>query len=251
MAGVDAAYDPACIRAFQPTVADCGRVSGGNILTLRRSARPGMRVHRGYGRTRCIRGIRVTEIRPTGDAAAAQWLLRSDVDRRDLVRHGPPGFDVYVRIALFQDARTDAGNLSGEAPVDGVRAALATLGSYTATPSTGYAAIWEGWVSGVPAPTAPRVEIPHRVMLLFTGPVEALRDAPAVAWYGSAEGHAQEPHLVWPEDQAWCLACEVDEEIEFTVGCSEDASRALERAMPGAVRRVPYGEPAPMYRGEA
>ena len=26
-----------------------------------------------------------------------------------------------------------------------------------------------------------------------------------------------EPHLVWPEDQAWCLACEVDEEVEFTV----------------------------------
>ncbi|RMB58715.1 hypothetical protein EAX62_11280 [Tessaracoccus antarcticus] len=23
------------------------------------------------------------------------------------------------------------------------------------------------------------------------------------------------PHLVWPEDRAWCLACEVDEEIEF------------------------------------
>jgi hypothetical protein len=30
---------------------------------------------------------------------------------------------------------------------------------------------------------------------------------------------------VWPEDQAWCLACEVDEEIEFTVGCSLDVSK--------------------------
>jgi hypothetical protein len=62
-------------------------------------------------------------------------------------------------------------------------------------------------------------------MLLFTGPVEALKDAPALAWYGSAAGRYQEPHLVWPEDQAWCLADEVDEEIEFTVGCSEEASR--------------------------
>lgn len=85
-------------------------------------------------------------------------------------------------------------------------------------------------------------------MLLFTGPVEALRDAPALAWYGSAAGIAQEPHLVWPEDQAWCVACEVDEEIEFTVGCSAEASQALARALPGAVRRVRYGEPAPMYR---
>ena len=88
-------------------------------------------------------------------------------------------------------------------------------------------------------------------MLLFTGPVEALRDAPALAWYGSAAGVEQEPHLVWPQDQAWCLACEVDEEIEFTVGCSVEASQALTRALPGAVRRVRYGEPAPMYRDPA
>jgi hypothetical protein len=160
--------------------------------------------------------MRVTEIRPAADADAAQWLLRSDVDWWDLVRYGPTGFDVYVRIAFPQDSGTDADNPSGEAPADAVRAALATLASYTATPFKGYAAIWEGWVSGTPAPRAPRVEIPNRMMLLFTGPVEALTDAPALAWHGSAAGVAQEPHLVWPEDQAWCLACEVDEEIEFT-----------------------------------
>jgi hypothetical protein len=85
-------------------------------------------------------------------------------------------------------------------------------------------------------------------MLLYTGPVKALRDAPALAWYGFAADLKQEPHLVWPEDKAWCLACEVDEEIEFTVGCSRDASQALAGALPGAVRRVRYGEPAPMYR---
>jgi hypothetical protein len=72
----------------------------------------------------------------------------------------------------------------------------------------------------------------------LTGPVEALRDAAALAWYGSAAGIAQEPHLVWPGAQVWCLACEVDEEIEFIVGCSEEASQALARALPGAIRRV-------------
>jgi len=192
----------------------------------------------------------VTEIRPAADPDAAQWLLRSDVDWWDLVRYGPPGFDVYVRIALAQDVGADAGNRSGEALVDAVRAALAALGSYTATPSKAYAAIWEGWTSMAPPPQAPRVEIPNRAMLLFTGPVEALRDAPAVAWYGSAAGIYQDPHLVWPEDRAWCLACEVDEEIEFTVGCSGEASQALARALPGAVRRVRYGEPAPLYRDQ-
>ena len=34
--------------------------------------------------------------------------------------------------------------------------------------------------------------LPHRTMLLFTGPVGVLRDAPALAWYGSAQGY-QEP----------------------------------------------------------
>jgi len=197
---------------------------------------------------RCTRLMRVTGIRPAAGADAARWLLRSDVDWWDLVRYGPPGFDVYVRIALSQDSGADASN----PPADAVRAALATLASYTATPSQGYAAIWEGWVSPPPqAPQAPRVEIPNRTMLLFTGPVEVLRDAPALAWYGSAAGLRQEPHLVWPEDQAWCLACEVDEEIEFTVGCSGEASQGLARALPGAVRRVRYGEPAPLYRDPA
>ena len=188
----------------------------------------------------------MTEVRPAANADAAQWLLRADVDWWDLVRYGPPGFDVYVRIALAQDA--DGVDQPGEQPA--LRVALATLASYTATPATGYAAIWEGWGPNS-APQAPRVEIPNRAMVLFTGPLGVLRDAPALAWYGSAQGCYQEPHLVWPEDQAWCLACEVDEEIEFTVGCSVDASQALARTLPGAVRRVHYGEPAPLYRDRA
>lgn len=184
------------------------------------------------------------------NADAARWLLKADVDWQDLVRYGPPGFVAYARIAFLEDSETEHEDAAG-APADPVYAALATLAAYTATPTTGYAAIWEGWVSGDPAPAAPRVLIPHRAMLLFAGPVEALRDAPALAWYGSAVGVAQDPHLVWPMDQAWCLACEVDEEIEFTVGCSEDAFQALEKSLPGAVRRVQYADPAPMYRDPA
>jgi hypothetical protein len=184
----------------------------------------------------------VTEVRPAASADPARWLLRPDVDWWDLVRYGPPGFDVYVRIALARDA--DDADREGEEPA--LREALATLVSHTTTPARGYAAIWEGWTC--PAPKAPRVSIPNRAMLLFTGPVAELRDAPALAWYGSAQGVFQEPHLVWPDDQAWCLACEVDEEIEFTVGCSVEASQALARALPGAVRHALYGEPAQMYR---
>lgn len=172
-------------------------------------------------------------------------MLRSDVDWSDLVRYGPPGYDVYVRIALTLDPEGVDGT-SGEV-IDAVRAALATLARYTTTPASGYAAVWEGWVSDDP-PAAPVVVIPHRTMLLFAGPVEALRDAPDLAWYGEKADVAQEPHIVWPEDRAWCLACEVDEELEFTVGCSADAFQALVRSLPAAVRRVQYGDPAPVHR---
>jgi hypothetical protein len=113
----------------------------------------------------------MTEIRPAANADAARWLLRADVDWWDLVRYGPPGFDVYVRIAFAQDA--DGVDPAGEQPA--LRVALATLASYTATPASGYAAIWEGWISGDLAPQAPRVPIPHRAMLLFTGPVGVQR----------------------------------------------------------------------------
>ncbi|WP_027863431.1 hypothetical protein [Marmoricola sp. URHB0036] len=177
----------------------------------------------------------MTEVRPAADAESGRFLLQPTVGWWVLIRCGPPGFDVYVRVAF-----ADTVDPVGEDPT--LRQALATLAHHTSTPDTGYAAIWEGWTSGGPAPRAPRLPIPHREMLLFTGPLNVLRDAPALAWWGSAEGCYAEPHLVWPEDQSWCLACDVDEEIEFTVGCSLEAAQALATAMPGAVRRVRYGE---------
>ncbi len=165
--------------------------------------------------------------------------MRPGVSWWDLVKFGPPGFDAYARIAFPGEAEE----------LNVVGAALATLTAYTTTPDTAYAAIWEGW-AGIDPPMAPTVLIPHRTMLLFAGPVEVLRNAAGVAWYGPGADNFQEPHLVWPADQSWCLACEVDEEIEFTVGCSEAAYEGLAEALPGAVRRVQYGDPVPTYRDE-
>ena len=185
----------------------------------------------------------MSTVRAATSADPARWLRHSDVDWWDLVRYGPPGFEAYMRIAFDDDSDRD-----DEDPT--LRTALTTLADHTTTPQRGYAAIWEGWTSEGRIPEAPLVAIPHRRMLLVTGPVSALRDAPALAWYGAAQGVDAGPHLAWPEDQAWCLACEVDEEIEFTVGCSTEASRALARALPGAVRQVRYGEDVPLYRDE-
>lgn len=187
----------------------------------------------------------MTLVRPASDASAADWLFRADVAWWELVRYGPPGFAVYVRISFAEN--DDENPASGEDPT--LRTALTTLARCTSSADGAYAAIWEGWGGDPPTPVAPRVEIENRPMLLFTGPVELLRDAPSLAWYGSVQDSA-EPHLVWPEDRAWCLACDVDEEVEFSVGCSVDAAEALARALPGVVRQVRYGEPAPVYRDE-
>lgn len=180
----------------------------------------------------------VTELRAASNLEAAGWLLEADVSWSDLVRYGPPAFPVYVRVCFAEDNEADT-----------ARDALMLLEKYTATPDLGFAAIWEGWTGTESAPSAPRVSIPNRTMLLFTAPVRYLRDVAALAWYGAPARIGQEPHLAWPGDQAWCLACEVDEEIEFTVGCSEEAACALADQLPGIVRRVAYGEAAPMYRG--
>jgi hypothetical protein len=66
-------------------------------------------------------------------------------------------------------------------------------------------------------------------------------------WYG-LPGELAEPHLVWPADHAWCLACEVAEEIEFTIGCAAGAAHALAEKLPVGARRVTYGQAAPLYR---
>ncbi len=178
----------------------------------------------------------MSEVEAAASARAGQWLLRPDVDWQNLVRFGPPDFDVYLRIRFELDPH--GADQQGESP--GVRRALAALADHTTTPDVAYAAIWEGW-AGEQGPEARLVRIPNRTMVLFTGPVDALRDAPARAW--RREREYAEPHLVWPEDRAWCLACDVDEEVEFTVGCQEEAVQALIEAMPGAVRRVEYGAP--------
>lgn len=126
------------------------------------------------------------ELRPAANADPARWLLRAEVEWWDLVRYGPPGFDVYLRVAFRDEA--DGVEPGGEDPA--LRHVLTILAKHTATPTTAYAAIWEGWTSRVPAPEAPRVEVPNRAMLLFTGHVGVMRDAPALRRRRSCSGQS-------------------------------------------------------------
>ena len=84
--------------------------------------------------------VDVMDVQPAESSQAAKWLLRSNVDWWDLVRYGPPGFDVLLRIAFNQDPH--GADQDGEEL--GLRLALRTLAKHTATPTAAYAAIWEG-----------------------------------------------------------------------------------------------------------
>lgn len=178
----------------------------------------------------------MTSIKPARDAAPAQWLFRGDPDWWDLVRFGPQGFDTYVRVAFPDDVDHDL-----------VREVLAFLSQSSPSASAGFAAVWEGWGGNPWQPGAPRVPIPNREMLLFEGRTDELRDAPAIGWGEDPDRHGVSAHLVWPADESWCLACEVDEEIEFTVGCSEAVATSLDEAFPGRTRRADYGARLPLY----
>ena len=171
----------------------------------------------------------------------ADWLLRDDVEWWQLVRFGPPGLDVYARVDFADDQDNEQDDEQ-----DRQRLVLERLATHTSTPDDAWAAVWEGWTGHEGPSRARRVLIPERTMLLFQAPVAALRDLPATAWSTTPGGVA--PHLAWPADRAWCFACEVDEELAFTVGCSAATADDLEHLLPGAVRRVPYGADEPLYR---
>lgn len=184
-------------------------------------------------------------VTPAASADPARWLLDAPVGWARLVTFGPPGFDVYVRVAFEPPDAPEA----ADGPPDAAAAVLAVLAGRTSTPDEAFAAVWEGWGAQGPVPDAPRVPVPNRELLLLAGPVSALRDAPAVGW-AERDSSGPPPHLAWPADRAWCLACDVDEEVELTVGCTRDTAAALEAALPGQVRRVRYGEAVPPYHDE-
>lgn len=101
------------------------------------------------------------------------------------------------------------------------------LAGHTATPSACLFCLWDGWGwdtamyaalpgEALPGETqiplqdpvppevryGPRVRLPGRDYLLYTGPIGA-----ALAFTGPT---GQTPNLWWPADRAWCVASEVD-----------------------------------------
>lgn len=154
-----------------------------------------------------------------------------------------PGVDLPVsREGLWDNVSVDEGNLAPRS--------LAALVDVL-DPATGdqpcYHALWEGfgWLTGAwsfvvavegdpgepppprpqaaPVPAAllqalqaPRLRLPGRDHLLFTGP---LRAALAVGHQVTADWFVpQSPTLLWPADRSWCVVSEIDLDSTLVAG---------------------------------
>lgn len=93
----------------------------------------------------------------------------------------------------------------GSLPEELATILAAVLAPHTATPGQCWFAVWDGYAAlALADDQAPVFEIPHRRMLMLTGPVAAIRTSLG------APPHWQSPNLWWPEDRAWCVETEVD-----------------------------------------
>ncbi|MDA8038287.1 MAG: hypothetical protein M0Z69_03850 [Actinomycetota bacterium] len=131
---------------------------------------------------------------------------------------------------------------------------------YTATPEECFFCIWDGYgwegrrqysspgttpvTLPDPVPEAvrrgPRVRLPGRDYLLYTGPVEAIT-APVEI------GHGQTANLAWPADRAWCVASEIDLAWTYLAGSAALIDTLL---ADGRLEALPAAPDDPLTRVE-
>jgi hypothetical protein len=132
------------------------------------------------------------------------------------------------------------------------------LRGFTTTPEECFFCIWDGYGwGGTPAsagttsgslprlvPEAvrrgPRVRLPGRDYLLYTGPTEAITGPVDI-------GHGQTANLAWPADHTWCVASEIDLAWTYVAGSAALIERLLAEER---IEAVPAGPDDPLTRVE-
>jgi hypothetical protein len=151
--------------------------------------------------------------------AAAALITSSELPWHQLVGLGPSGFDSYARLRFLPDPVYDGQpeiQLDQDTPSehDMLRPTLEVLREHTTTPDDVYYCLWDGWGLDNWPPsmlTGQRVEIPNRSYLLLHGTLSDFGDWDAVeASPGHPRFHLPDPAFIWPADQAWCIANDVD-----------------------------------------
>jgi hypothetical protein len=104
----------------------------------------------------------------------------------------------------------------GALPKVAAPALVSVLARHTGTPQRCWFAAWEGWgCLSFERDAVPAFEIPARRLLLFTGPITAVRTSLC------EEPSWQSPTIWWPDDRAWCVETEVDAMTTYVGGTRE------------------------------
>jgi hypothetical protein len=193
-------------------------------------------------------GMSDSGLHPSLDIAAANWFKPRLLPFASAVAAVvPEGFPAYLRIphpTPGDGSDPPLGNL----PADLLRILCATLAAHTSTASMCYFCLWDGygWLQGGPAVAiltrrgsngapalapalspeqwyGPRIRLPNREYLLFTGPLAA---APELGATIGETFRPQSPNLFWPQDHAWCVASDIDLSCTFVAG-SQRLAEAL------------------------
>ena len=170
-------------------------------------------------------------LRPSPYCAAASWIINSELPWQRVLTFGPAAFDSHARLRFIldptragQDETDGAVATGGLSETEQLNIVVSTLLSYTTTPQELFFAFWDG--HGFAMPGA-RFETPHREFFLYHGSVSengswdiATEDqAPGQPWL-------PEPAYIWPADQAWCVANDVDPHWAG-IGAGAEAIEAL------------------------
>jgi hypothetical protein len=161
---------------------------------------------------------------------------------------------VGARNVREQQGLWDEPPYEGNVPEPLLRRLADVLRTHTATPDRCWFGLWDGWGGSAvkPGDTA-AFEIPDRNMLLLNGPLDAVHrtsldlppgnahDASVAVAVGPATDEPEEPfdrepfwrcpNLWWPDDQAWCVATDIDFTYTY-VGGTETCIDAI-LAAPG------------------
>jgi hypothetical protein len=191
---------------------------------------------------RILHPARGPDDRPLRWADVAAWSGRTMHRLVQFHAISRPSPAARTRPAPWNGANPEDGNL----PAELLEVLCATLAQHTGTPTSCWLCLWDGygWLHGspsvaimghrgsIPVPPAfpaqvldgPRVRLPGRDYLLFTGPLSAV---PRLGWtnpYGFF--FPQSPNLLWPQDHTWCVASEIDLFCTLVAG-STDLAEAL------------------------
>ena len=191
------------------------------------------------------------ELEIVSDLSSGGWikdsLLEWGTDQLQLGCVIPLGFESYISIRNSADV-----SRRGDLDPKILSALINILIEFTSTPNDCFHALWEGygWMYNgghsyfggtedenllainahylsLPdgAVAFPKYQLPNRNYILMEGPIsEALK-------LGSGLGDwfvPQSPNLLWPVDQNWCVASEIDFDVTLVGGSLKLISRIAE-----------------------